>query len=284
MKPAFVLVVALIAGSAREASAQRYQVIDLGVLPGDSWSQATAINDEGQVVCNSFLYSFGGSHAFLWENGRVTPLLVPGGEWTNATAINERGHVVGIVNEGMAAVWAKGRLVQLGTLADGPGFSEANAINDQNQIAGWASGSDCCRHPFSFFDSNENHLADPGEMRALPNLGGYWQGIVGRALGINSSGNIVGYAHAETIPRPVLWKGNLLIDLHTVPYARGEAHDINSQGRVVGWAEPYSSAFAWSDLDLDDVSDPGEMIFLDEDPLRPTVAYFPHLPYLISSN
>jgi len=47
---------------------------DLGVLEGDSISEALGINDEGQVVGVSFAAGFANPRAFLWQNGVMTDL------------------------------------------------------------------------------------------------------------------------------------------------------------------------------------------------------------------
>jgi probable HAF family extracellular repeat protein len=54
------------------ARANSYTVIDLGTLGGNQ-SQAAAINPTGQVVGNS-LTATGQTHAFLWDNGKMTDL------------------------------------------------------------------------------------------------------------------------------------------------------------------------------------------------------------------
>ena len=69
---------------------------DLGVLPGDSLSEALDINDEGQIVGVS-LPSF---RAFIYENGKLwdlnsliahdSPLFLIG-----ANGINDRGEITG---------------------------------------------------------------------------------------------------------------------------------------------------------------------------------------------
>jgi len=51
---------------------QNYQLIDLGTL-GSSSSDATAINESGQVV-GSFSVGGGYAHAFLYANGSMSDL------------------------------------------------------------------------------------------------------------------------------------------------------------------------------------------------------------------
>jgi probable HAF family extracellular repeat protein len=74
---------------------------DLGTLPGDALSEATGINNLGQVVGTSFgAGSPFGSRAFLWENGRLVDLntlVVPGTtlQLVATGDINDRGLITG---------------------------------------------------------------------------------------------------------------------------------------------------------------------------------------------
>ncbi|MGI4791908.1 MAG: hypothetical protein ACRYFS_24050 [Janthinobacterium lividum] len=81
---------------------------NLGALPGCRYTEPTSINDEGQIVGNSYnivqedgdlTLSGGalGSGVFLWQNGKMTDLqtLVPSGwKLESAVAINNRGDIL----------------------------------------------------------------------------------------------------------------------------------------------------------------------------------------------
>jgi probable HAF family extracellular repeat protein len=82
------------------------QIIDLGELPGATFTTAWAINDRGQVVGTS------GTRAFLWEKGRMIDIgTLPGIIQSAALAINNRGQIVGAISTtsggGGAALWTK---------------------------------------------------------------------------------------------------------------------------------------------------------------------------------
>ena len=75
------------------------EVIDLGTLPGDNYSEAYAINNRGQVVgrsLNTARFPLG-QRAFLWTSGTMIDLgVLPGDDWSHAIDINDRGDVVGM--------------------------------------------------------------------------------------------------------------------------------------------------------------------------------------------
>ncbi len=75
----FFVGVALILAACASAQAVQYTAVDLGTLPGDSYSQAYGINSSGQVVGYSS-DSTGHQHAFLWSisGGMVDLGTLPG--------------------------------------------------------------------------------------------------------------------------------------------------------------------------------------------------------------
>jgi probable HAF family extracellular repeat protein len=75
---------------------ERGRMMDIGVLPGDSLSEALDINERGQVVG----VSFPSTHAFIYENGKMTDLnkLIPRDSpllLLAANGINDRGEITG---------------------------------------------------------------------------------------------------------------------------------------------------------------------------------------------
>src|SRR5438132_6711091 len=105
---------------------------DLGTLPGDESSRATAINDAGQIVgisgtCSDL------SHAFLWSEGVMIDLgSLPGTISTYPSDINNAGQIVGTGSAASwtpdAFVWEDGGLTALGN------FSAAS-VTDAGEIA-----------------------------------------------------------------------------------------------------------------------------------------------------
>jgi probable HAF family extracellular repeat protein len=73
---------------------------DLKTLPGDALSEATGVNDQGQIVGVSYAAGFANPRAFLWQNGVMTDLntLIPGGSslyLLSANDINNEGIITG---------------------------------------------------------------------------------------------------------------------------------------------------------------------------------------------
>lgn len=71
-----------------------YIVTDLGVLPGDDTSVATAINNKADVVGFSILAGNRVNHAFTWSKGVMTN-LTPDSSGI-AFSINDSGQVAGV--------------------------------------------------------------------------------------------------------------------------------------------------------------------------------------------
>jgi len=75
---------------------KEHVIHDLGTLPGDSVSEATGINDRGQIVG----VSFPSSHAFIWQDGVMTDLnkLIPSDSplaLISTGDIDDRGEITG---------------------------------------------------------------------------------------------------------------------------------------------------------------------------------------------
>ena len=182
----FTAVVLLVSGARTGAQEQHqsYTVTDLGTLPGDSYSTATAINGSGQVVGYSYIDE-GYQHAFLYENGQMKDLgTLPGGSWSEAYDINNSGQVVGVsgTSSGQHAfLYENGQMVDLGTLPASHSYpySRAYGINDSGQVVG---------------DSEPSHafLYESGQMVDLNDRIPSDSGVLQYARDINNEGQIVG--------------------------------------------------------------------------------------------
>ena len=121
---------------------------DLGALPGgDNYSEATAINNAGQVAGLSNVGR--NSHAFLWSAaGGMQDLGDLGGvgHYSSATAINDVGQVAGSSyatgNRAHAFLWSPGSGMQdLGALPEREDLSIANGMNNAGQVVGSSGGA-----------------------------------------------------------------------------------------------------------------------------------------------
>jgi probable HAF family extracellular repeat protein len=144
-----------IVGSADTASSSRHAFLwesgrmrDLGTLGGAyaAGSSAVDVNESGQVVGSSWSNTIGygqcggGSHAFLWQKGKMRDLGTLGGErpMSAAVAINDRGWVIGNSPpscDWRPFLWRNVKMIGLGTLPGG-NHSAAVAINERGQVIG----------------------------------------------------------------------------------------------------------------------------------------------------
>lgn len=128
--------------------APQYVLQDLGTLPGDDYSQANAINDQGQVVGASGNLQQGTSHAVLFQAAAVKEIAATGAATpvNGANAINNQGKVAGFTSNGNGAtpvsfLYANGQAQAFTPL--GSPQSEPLAINAAGQMVGYyvAAGS-----------------------------------------------------------------------------------------------------------------------------------------------
>ena len=135
-------------------------VRDLGVLPGDTSSEALAINNAGDVV--GYSKGPGGLRAFLWTaaNGMQNLGVLPGGNSSRALDINDLGYVVGSsasASGDHAFIWTKQTgmtdLNSAASTALSVVFIEAHAINYTGEILAMGSrtASHCAPAPPSSF-------------------------------------------------------------------------------------------------------------------------------------
>jgi probable HAF family extracellular repeat protein len=134
----------------------RHHIEELPLLPGDTSSAATAINNRGEVVgisgtCDQAIGRHTARHAVIWKNGTVRDIGNIGGEtWNTPMAINQHGEVVGFAslpgsdpdNPNLHAfLWTKHDGIRdLGALP-GDMTSQALGINKQGQVVGFSSGA-----------------------------------------------------------------------------------------------------------------------------------------------
>lgn len=230
--PTFALALfAMLVPTRAESQAVSYTITDL--RPAGIESVAYGINGSGQIVgCyrDSFLAS---RHAFLFSDAKITDLGTLGGNSSEAFGINASGQVVGgsatADGSNYAFLYSDGTMTGLGTLEGGSG-SLANGINAWGQIAGRA----VVRVeviPGHFINSGHAFLHRDGVMTDLGTFGG----LESNALGINGSGQVVGYAQTPFGQfRAFSYSEGTITNLGTLGGFSSRATAINDAGQIVG--------------------------------------------------
>jgi probable HAF family extracellular repeat protein len=156
--------------------------VNLGGLPGATYSIAYGVNDFGQAVGSSAGADF--EDAVEWSGGHVINLGgLPGFVDSVASSINYAGQVVGVSYPAnglpQATEWTGGAIINLGGLP-GSVFSAATDINDSGQVVGR-----------SFVGATQYAVEWSG---GVINLGGLPGAVSSVADAINDSGQVVGQA------------------------------------------------------------------------------------------
>ncbi|MFL5482670.1 MAG: hypothetical protein ACJ8AK_10820 [Gemmatimonadaceae bacterium] len=269
--------------------------VDLGVLAGDDFSQAFAVNSSGQVVGFSG-QSGGQTRAFRWTSrlGMIA-LNLPTDEGGNssATGINDNGVVVGEMTVGGARHafrWENGVTTDLG-VPSWASSSKAAAINTSGTIVGWNDvvtgeeahgwswniGGPITNLGVSSPITNATAINDAGQIvgssgsghdrnpwirqsnGSVTFLGGLTAGR-SAAFAINSAGVVVGASDvASEQIHPFRWTAGVMLDLGTLGGRTGSAGGIDDAGRIVGSADIATGenhAFVWQNGHMSDLGAP----------------------------
>lgn len=239
---------------------------DLGYLPGgDSWSEATGINDSGLIVGNSN----GGNGAFVWEEslGMMSLPTLNGEPGADANAISHSAYIVGASgsdNGWRACRWNQdGSMVDLGDLPGGSSYSVASDVNERGLAVGYSS-IETGRHAFLYDPSYSHPDAPTCHLRDLGDFdGGDDQS---RAHGINDLDHVCGGGTISTGGRAFLWaEATGMRDLGDLPGGApwSAAFGVNNWDQVVGLSYvgvDLPHAFLWEPRlgmqDLNDLIDP----------------------------
>ncbi len=220
----------------------RYNLTDLGTLPGYERSRAWSINNNGQVI--GYAESDGPPYdwmkAVLFDvtgDGNNIDLGTLDGENSYAHSINIKGQIVGAADSNdfrfnwHATIFDANGEGNNNTLAN---VSWALSINDNGQIVGGAVSS------FGYWQAILFDLNDTNNNTELGTVDGFNHS---NAYAINNRGQIVGYVlndiHINDF-RATLFdpsgQGNN-IDLGTLGGQYSAAISINDNGQIVGCAD-----------------------------------------------
>jgi len=127
---------------------REHGMVDLGGF-GGTCTVPNDLNNRGQIVGTSLVKGDAYLRAFLWQHGSLRDLGGSlGGKSTGANAINENGETVGSARlpgetTEHATLWRHvGQMTDLGTVGSDP-CSFAQGVNDEGQVVGDSSPSDC---------------------------------------------------------------------------------------------------------------------------------------------
>lgn len=213
------------------------RMVDLGTLPGGTFSYATALADNGMVVGYGGINAYGPqfrevTQGFVWQDGIVRPLGALYCPCTfnvrygtsRAFAVTNAGHIVGDSRTNRAAsthafLWQANAMRDLVAEEHGAASSAAYAINDLEEIVGEVTGR-------AFLVSRAASV----DLGVLPGH------VRSSARAVNNRGQVAGLSVAAGgTAHAVLWDsgtprglGELFGD------AASEARAINFAGQVVG--------------------------------------------------
>lgn len=245
----------LVLACAPAAEAARYEVTNLGILPGGTASEATGIGDNGHVVGNS------AGFAFLWrpDGGmQKVNLLAPDTSYAGPDVNSTDVVAVSGPHPDPDAFtflwhgkrWAGGSATDLLAAGEAPCFegcdvdpndqSFANGINDSGFIVG-ASTIEDASGPQTMGATIWTPAGDPIAMAGTG---------TGTAREIANTGRIAG----SYGPHAALWEDfdDPPVDLGLLPGSTGsgsDAFDLNENGTVVGSSEispGQERAFVWN--------------------------------------
>lgn len=211
----------------------------LGVLPGESYNAAQAINNHGVAVGSSTGDDTFRIYSSVRWNGTTASAL----SGSHALGINDRDQIVGASGFGQfssATLWQGDSRTELGSLMGN--YSYAKAINNKGQVVGAST------YDYNFDAPIHAVLWSGGAKSDLGTLGG----TQSAANDISASGVVVGWSEVSgsATRHAALWSGDRVSELGGFAgFSGSEANAINASGTVVGFASLGSELHAamWRD-------------------------------------
>jgi probable HAF family extracellular repeat protein len=237
--------------SAVPSAAQQYTVTDLGTLPGNTVSKASALNDLGEAAGVSERPT--AAIATMFSGGIATSISTLGSSVSLANAINNSGEMAGWNSynsntnfDPQAFLYSNGSMQNINSSSLFPSGTEAYGINNAGEVVGTGYLSPSNFHAFLYSSGKVKDLGPSGAFQAT-------------AYAINTSGQIVGtYSLNSGASGTFLYTNGKMT---TVPNPAGSRGGfgiaVNDTGEIVGALYPGSSGGshaakfangAWTDL------------------------------------
>lgn len=221
----------------------RYQVVDLGSLPGDNWTEVEGMNERGEVLCTAGVRTgydpqIADTRAFLWKQGQRRDIgVLPGNQ---GVFLSSKGQVLFLVTVctlktiGVRiCLWQNGKLEAIpapsppdrGRVLSLPSPCVATAVAQEGAASPLVIAGDCRGHRFLWRKGTLVKLRVPGawgtQVRAV--------NVLGQCVGAVSLPT--GHSHA------LLWQNGKSTDLGTLTLKHeSAANSINRQGEIAGWS------------------------------------------------
>ena len=235
--------------------------VDLGTLGGRA-SDASAINDRGEVLGN-WITRGGQQRGYLYAYGKQRDIGTLPGRATTWIDINNGGNLLALggPTEPSAAAPrsflrdARGKVQDIGNLRVDKAITQAQALNNKNQVAGQSGPLVFPDQPWRAFSWQNGVMRELGDLGAAPNYG----------LAINDRGQVTGSMSVTTGLRDrvafIYSKGRLVnIDGRRPIAGRSSSgYGINNHGHVVGSSD-HLGAFVYRGRRMESLNgliDPG---------------------------
>jgi probable HAF family extracellular repeat protein len=236
--------------SASRSAAQAYTVTDLGTLPGNSVSKASALNDVREATGISETPT--AAIATVFSGGKTTSISTLGSSVSLANAINNSGEIAGWNSydsnsnfDPQAFLYSNGSMRNINSPSLFPSGTEAYGINNAGEVVGTGYLSSSNFHAFLYSGGKMKDLGPAGAFQAT-------------AYAINTTGQIVGtYSLNSGASGTFLYTNGTMTVIPNPSGSRGGfGIAINDNGEIVGSLYPSAggshaakfSSGAWTDL------------------------------------